>query len=114
MNPPSTPALVIDPQTVHRNIERLAAYGHEHDLAIRPHIKTHKSRQLAKLQMEAGAVGLTAAKVGEAATMAEVANDILLGYPAIDAARTVRLARLAAHAALRVAVDSMLGVKLIG
>ena len=114
MNPPSTPALVIDAQTVHRNIERLAAYGHEHDLAIRPHVKTHKSRQLARLQMEAGALGLTAAKVGEAELMAEVANDILLGYPAIDAARTARLARLAAHATLRVAVDSMLGVKLIG
>jgi D-serine deaminase-like pyridoxal phosphate-dependent protein len=114
MNPPSTPALVVDPQKVSRNIERMAAYCHEHDLAIRPHTKTHKSRQVASLQMEAGALGLTAAKVGEAELMAEVADDILLGYPAIDAARTARLAHLAAHATLRVAADSMLGIKLLG
>lgn len=110
----ATPAMVIDAKTVQRNIERLAAYADEHDLGVRPHTKTHKSRQVASLQMSAGAIGLTAAKVGEAELMAEVADDILLAYPAIDPARTVRVIHLAAHATLRVAVDSKQGAKLLG
>jgi D-serine deaminase-like pyridoxal phosphate-dependent protein len=114
MEPSATPAMVIDAKTVYRNIQRLAAYAEEHDLEIRPHTKTHKSRQMAALQMAAGAVGLTAAKVGEAELMSEVAEDILLAYPAIDPARTVRLAHLANHVNLRVAVDSREGAKLLG
>ncbi|MGD9723805.1 MAG: alanine racemase [Pirellulales bacterium] len=114
MDPTATPALVIDAKTVFRNVERLAAYAEEHDLDVRPHTKTHKSRQLGALQMSAGAVGLTVAKVGEAEVMAEVANDILLAYPAIDPARTVRLTRLAKHATIRVAIDSLAGAKLLG
>jgi D-serine deaminase-like pyridoxal phosphate-dependent protein len=110
----ATPAMVIDAKTVNRNIERLAGYADEHDLGIRPHTKTHKSRQVAALQMSAGAVGLTAAKVGESELMAEVADDILLAYPAIDPARTTRLVQLAAHATVRVAVDSREGAKLLG
>jgi len=111
MEPAATPALVIDVPTVIRNVERLAIYAQQHDLDIRPHTKTHKSRHLAELQMTAGAIGLTAAKVGEAELMAEVANDILLAYPAIDPTRTARLARMAAHTNLRVAVDSLAGAQ---
>ena len=65
-----TPALVLDGATVHRNIERLAAYGRRHRIGIRPHTKTHKSRFIAAMQLAAGAVGLTVAKVGEAEQMA--------------------------------------------
>ena len=114
MDPADTPALVVDATRVFRNIERLAAYANEHDLGVRPHSKTHKSRQLAALQMAAGSVGLTVAKVGEAELMSEVSDDILLAYPAIDPARTSRLARLAKHATVRVAVDSLEGVKRLG
>ncbi len=110
----ATPAIVIDGTVVIRNLERLAVYGQEHDLGIRPHTKTHKTRLVAQMQIDAGAVGLTAAKVGEAELMAEVADDILLAYPAIDPTRTGRIARLAAHVTLRVAVDSIEGAKLIG
>ena len=45
MDPADTPALVVDATRVFRNIERLAAYANEHDLGVRPHTKTHKSRQ---------------------------------------------------------------------
>jgi D-serine deaminase-like pyridoxal phosphate-dependent protein len=116
MDPPAldavpTPALVVDSKVVLRNLQRMAEFADQHDLDLRPHTKTHKSRQMADLQMEAGAVGLAAAKAGEAELMGEVASDILLAYPAIDPARTARLARLAAHVTLRVAVDSLTGVK---
>ncbi len=114
MEQPATPALVIDGATVCRNVARLSKYCEEHDLDLRPHTKTHKSRQLAALQMSAGAVGLTAAKVGEAEVMSEVADDILVAYPAIDPSRTARLARLATHATVRVGVDSREGARLLG
>ena len=49
--------MIIDAKTVYRNIERLAAYAQQHELDLRPHTKTHKSLQLAALQMAAGCVG---------------------------------------------------------
>src|SRR6476469_3288766 len=69
MEPSATPAMVVDARTVLRNVARLAEYAETHELDVRPHTKTHKSRQIADLQMAAGAIGLTAAKVGEAQLM---------------------------------------------
>src|SRR5436190_11516198 len=100
-----TPSLVIDLPAVKRNIARLAAYGRQHNLAIRPHTKTHKSIRMAKLQLQAGAVGLTAAKVSEAITMAAAGDDLLIAYPALDPWRTEHLATLAKSRTIRVAVD---------
>lgn len=101
-----TPALVIDAAAVRRNIDRLARYSASHGLKIRPHTKTHKSKKLARMQIDAGAGGLTVAKVGEAELMAEVHDDLLLAYPAVDPARTSRLAELARTKTIRVAVDT--------
>ena len=61
-----TPALVIDAVVARNNIRRLADYASKHRIGLRPHTKTHKNRVIAKLQIEAGAIGLTFAKVGEA------------------------------------------------
>src|SRR3954468_12368494 len=97
-----TPALVIDLPTVKRNISRLAAYGRQHNLGIRPHTKTHKSIRMAKLQLDAGAVGLTTAKAGEALVMAEAGDDIFVAYPAFDPWRCERLAKLATAKTVRV------------
>jgi D-serine deaminase-like pyridoxal phosphate-dependent protein len=101
-----TPALVIDLRIVKRNIARLAEYGRQHKLAIRPHTKTHKSIRMAKLQLAAGAAGLTIAKAGEAVVMAQAGDDLLVAYPAIDPWRCERLANLAATKTLRVGFDS--------
>ena len=70
----STPAMVVDAPTVRRNIERLAKYSQSVGIKIRPHTKTHKSRFLAGLQLEAGACGITVAKVSEVATPDVVAT----------------------------------------
>ena len=105
-NVPSTPSLVIDLPTATRNIERLAKYGKEHRLAIRPHTKTHKSIGIAKLQLLHGADGLTVAKVGEAEVMREASDDLFIAYPIFDAARLERLTALAKTASMRVAIDS--------
>ena len=105
-----TPALVLDAMKVRRNVERMATYTKAQRIANRPHTKTHKSIAIAGLQLAAGAFGLTVAKVGEAEVLARAfadrEPDILVAYPAVDPARTVRLAALARAATIRVAVDS--------
>ena len=102
----ATPALVIDSKIVRRNVERLAAYASKHRLGIRPHTKTHKNREMAALQLTAGAIGLTMAKVGETEALADLSDDLLIAYPTVDAARVQRIAKLARKHTLRVAVDT--------
>lgn len=102
-----TPALVLDGPTVRRNIQRMAAYASQNRLFIRPHTKTHKSRALARLQLDAGAIGLTVAKVGEAETLMPETENLLLAYPAVDAARCQGIARIAQKKNICVAVDSL-------
>ncbi len=102
----ATPCLVIDAAVVERNIARMAEHARTHGLALRPHIKTHKSKKVAGMQIAGGALGLTCAKVGEAQVMSEVTNDILLAYPAVDPPRTHGVAMLAHHCEIKVAIDS--------
>lgn len=91
-----TPAVVIDLDIVEANIRRAQEALASHGLNNRPHIKTHKIPALAKMQIDAGAVGITCQKIGEAEVMAEagVADDILLTYNIIGDAKTERLAAL--------------------
>ena len=114
----ATPALVVDAQCVARNIERLAAYAAPHGIAVRPHAKTHKSVELARLQLAADACGLTVAKVGEAEALVpsfdDRTPDVLVGYPVVDPVRVERLAGLAPTAAVRVALDSACAVDAVG
>lgn len=106
----TTPCLIIDSKTVHRNIERLQQYANQHDLRVRPHAKTHKSLRIARAQNDAGCPGLSVAKVGEAEVLSEDCDDLLIAYPAIDTQRCERIAKLAGKVTLRVAVDSREGV----
>lgn len=109
-----TPALVIDGAIAKQNIERLAHYAAQHGLKVRPHTKTHKSRWIARMQMDAGAVGLTVAKVGEAEVLQTESDDLLIAYPAVDSARCRRLAELARRKTIRVVVDSPVGIEALG
>ena len=88
-----TPAVVIDLDIVEANIRRAQDTLAGHGLANRPHIKTHKIPALAKMQMEAGAVGITCQKLGEVEVMADagVADDILLTYNVLGEAKAERL-----------------------
>lgn len=110
MNSIPTPSIIVDLPAVKRNVERLAEYGRKHKLGIRPHTKTHKSLRMARLQLEHGAIGLTAAKAGEAEVMVQAAEDVLIAYPALDPWRISVLARLAQTKTIRVAVDSAFAV----
>ena len=67
----NTPALVIERAALERNIAAMAAFVKANGVALRPHAKTHKSVDIAKMQIAAGAVGLCCAKLGEAEALAE-------------------------------------------
>ena len=113
-----TPALVLDGVTVRRNIDRLSAYAGTHGIALRPHIKTHKSVELARMQLAAGAHGLTVAKAGEAEALLPafdgLAADIFMAYPAVNPIRTQRLAALASLAKIRGAADTTEAIDALG
>src|SRR6202165_4310597 len=87
-----TPAAVIDMDRVERNIARIGASCDTAGLANRPHIKTHKSPMLAKLQIAGGAKGITCQKLGEAEVMANAGiDDILISYNLIGEEKMARL-----------------------
>ncbi len=102
-----TPAPVVDLARMERNLDGMAAYAASHDLALRPHIKTHNTPWLAAEQLRRGAVGVTCATPREAEVMSEVADDVLLAYPAVGAVRARRVAALPADIRLAVALDSV-------
>jgi len=101
-----TPALLVDLDRMTRNLDRAAAYAKQHDLALRPHVKTHKSARLAQEQLRRGAAGLTCATPREAEVMSSVGNDLLLAYPPVGRLRAERIARLPKNVRLTVALDS--------
>ncbi len=104
-----TPAALVDLDRLEHNIARMAAYAKEHSLALRPHIKTHKSMSVAASQLSAGAEGLTCATPAEAGVMSAVCDDILLAYPAIGP-KLARLMALPREVRLTVALDSTVAV----
>jgi len=77
-----TPAVLIDIDALDRNLSRMASYCRAHRLSLRPHTKTHKIPEIAHLQIQYGAPGITVAKLGEAEVMADAGiDDILIVYP---------------------------------
>lgn len=101
-----TPVGVVDLGRVRANAARVVDYATKHGLTWRPHIKTHKSLEVARIQLDAGAQGLTVATLREAEVMAGVTPDLLLAYPPVGTAKLDRLVRLPASVDLKVALDS--------
>lgn len=103
-----TPALVVDLDRVERNIASMQSYCAGRGLALRPHVKTHKLPQIARLQLDAGAVGIACQKLGEAEVMVEAGiEDVLITFPLVGASKAARLASLAQRARIAVLVDSL-------
>jgi D-serine deaminase-like pyridoxal phosphate-dependent protein len=100
-----TPAVIIDQDVVERNLQTWQKYCNRHGIANRPHIKTHKLLELARLQLRLGAVGITCQKLGEAEVMAQVADDILVTYNVVGQAKLQRLVDLARQIRLSVTAD---------
>lgn len=102
-----TPAVVVDLDVVERNVARIQKMCDEVGVANRPHVKTHKSPVLARLQVEAGAQGITCQKLGEAEVMAEAGlDDILISYNILGEHKLGRLGRLLAGTRVTVAADN--------
>jgi D-serine deaminase-like pyridoxal phosphate-dependent protein len=102
-----TPVAIVDLDRLQANIERLQAHLDQHDIANRPHIKTHKIPEIAHMQLRAGAVGITCQKVSEAEVMARAGiDDILIPYNIIGEAKLERLMRLARRIRVQVTADS--------
>jgi D-serine deaminase-like pyridoxal phosphate-dependent protein len=90
-----TPALVVDLDILERNIARMAEHAKKHGIALRPHAKTHKSVEIAKRQLAAGALGICCAKLGEAEALAAGGIDsILLTSPVVTDAGIARVIAL--------------------
>ncbi len=107
-----TPALVIDLDAMQRNLQSMAAFARERGLRLRPHAKMHKCGAIAKLQIQAGAVGVCVQKVEEAeALAAQGVEDIFVSNEVIAPHKLARLADLARRIRIGIAVDSELGVQ---
>ncbi len=103
-----TPALVVDLDRLEANIAGWAAFARQAGVRLRPHGKTHKCVEIARRQLEAGAVGLTLAKLGEAEVMALAGvPDIFLAYEVVGGPKLPRLLALAREIRIRVGVDSV-------
>ncbi len=104
----TTPALLLDLPAARRNIARMAAAISTLPATLRPHVKTHKSPDLALLQAEAGASGFSAATVWEAVMLAEAGLDDLFVVNTVEGeAKLRRLAGLARERRVLVAVDDL-------
>ena len=112
-----TPALVVDLDAMERNLRTMATFATQHKVMLRPHAKMHKSAELAKLQMAAGAVGVCVQKTAEAESLAAggvhniyISNEVIApGKLARVAALTRMLTPLGGK--LAICVDSLEGIK---
>ena len=117
VNAIDTPALVLDLDMMERNLRTMAAFAERHQVVLRPHAKMHKSAELAKLQMAAGAVGVCVQKTSEAeALVAGGVHNIFISNEVIALHKLARVAALTRMLAplggkLAICVDSMEGIK---
>ena len=91
-----TPSVVLDRGRVLRNISRVQRIGDDNHVAVRPHIKTHKCVEVARLQLEAGACGITASKTSEAQVFVEAGvSSVTVAFPVIESSKARRLVEAA-------------------
>jgi D-serine deaminase-like pyridoxal phosphate-dependent protein len=108
----STPSVLVDLDVLERNIARMASRSREAGVRLRPHAKTHKCPEIARLQRAAGAWGLSVAKVGEAEVFADAGfDDLFVAYPVVGEDKGRRLLVLADRGRLAVGVDSVEGAR---
>jgi D-serine deaminase-like pyridoxal phosphate-dependent protein len=110
-----TPALLVDLAVMEANIARIAAECRAHGVGWRPHVKAHKTPEIAGMQLAAGAIGVTCAKVSEAEVMADAGvRSILIANQVVGAAKIARLMALHRRVDPIVCVDSLAHVAALG
>ena len=107
-----TPCLLVDLDRMEANIRNWQAAIAATSAGLRPHVKTHKVPAIAQMQLAAGAVGITVAKVAEAEVFAaHGCRDIFVAYPVVGPAKWRRAAELARECTLTIGVDSATGAR---
>lgn len=103
-----TPSLLIDLDVLERNLAEMQSVADAAGVRLRPHTKTHKCPEIARMQLASGAGGITVAKLGEAEVMADAGiDDVLIAYPLVGERKLARLRALAERARVRVTTDSL-------
>src|ERR1700674_968786 len=105
MIPPlSTPALVVDLDVFDANIDAMNELLRGTGKTVRPHVKTHRTPELARRQLGEFALGVTCATVGEAEVMVAAGiPDVLIANEVVDEPKLARIAALAHHATVTAA-----------
>lgn len=103
-----TPALYVDLPTMERNIREMQKQCRAWNVGLRPHTKTHKIAEIARMQLETGAIGITVAKVGEAEVLP--GDDVLIAYPLMEE-KLPRVRELLKTRRVTVAIDSTVAAK---
>src|SRR5687768_5584687 len=110
-----TPSFVVDLDVLERNVQSMADHARQFGVALWPHAKTHKCVEIARMQLGAGALGLTLAKLGEVEALLDDAaaageplplEDVLLAFPIVGQEKVGRLLDLAERVRVTVSLDS--------
>src|SRR4051812_4566614 len=103
-----TPTLLVDLDVMEANITEMAKVASDAGVRLRPHTKTHKCPEIAEMQIDAGATGITVAKLGEAEVMAAAGQrDLLVAYPIVGEQKLRRLRAVCEVASVRLSLDSV-------
>ncbi|MBT4097822.1 MAG: DSD1 family PLP-dependent enzyme [Gemmatimonadetes bacterium] len=109
-----TPALLIDLDAMEHNIQKMAAYYQGLGADLRPHMKTHKTPIITHKQIEAGAIGVTCQKLGEAEIFARAGiRGILISNQIVGPRKIARLVDLSKWADMTVGVEELANVQAI-
>ncbi len=104
--PLSTPALMVDLDVFDQNVAAMNAMLRSAGKTVRPHVKTHRTPELAKRQLGGSARGVTCATVGEAEAMVAAGiDDVFIANEVVDPAKLGRVAELARRATVALAAD---------
>jgi len=107
-----TPCVLVEADRLERNIARAAGWARARGARLRPHAKTHKVVEVARLQLQAGASGLSVAKGSEAEVFADAGcDDLFVAFPVVGPDKARRLLALAERVRLAVGVDSLEGAR---
>ncbi|MEF7613233.1 DSD1 family PLP-dependent enzyme [Aquincola sp. MAHUQ-54] len=110
-----TPALLIDLDAFEANLAQVHAQAHAAGVRVRPHAKAHKSPDIARRQLAAGAQGICCQKLGEAEVFAGAGiDDILVTNEIVGTSKARRAAQLASRIRLALCVDHALQVRQLG
>jgi D-serine deaminase-like pyridoxal phosphate-dependent protein len=110
-----TPAPLVDLDVVERNLARMQERARAAGVHLRPHAKTHKSQRIGRMQIAAGARGLTVAKTSEAEVFADLGfDDLFIAYTVVGEDKARRLLALSDRVRLTVGVDSLEGARTLG